>query len=399
MKNYHLGILFIFFTAVLPAQDKDLEKEIMQYSESKSDLISKGRRLLTDKFLEGDLAKVKEVKDYLLKEVEDDYYIALYPGEIFMIRYWTGEYEQLVSSIIDLDQEELARYSRKISPPRDMMYVKLIERSWENLEMLENNILDSSLDTQQKDFLLLYLNYMVSGEPLMKMDQEEVNEMANLFMETYPESPYEEYLRNNIRYQYVPNDWGLGVEFFTGYGLLTGDLSGQYSNTVIVGFDFDLEYKKFTLYLRGYIGIGKLKRDREFSTGIWEKGATSNIGIPEASFGYAVLDNKTVKLSPFAGIGGIEITAPQPDIDKYPELEDASLYSTVYTLGINLDVKLGWDTSAHLMYNVPKDKSYWFLRVRYGYTLPQLNEVGHNGNIHHITIGIGGVYRGMKRVF
>lgn len=397
MKTYYLGILFLFFSAVSPAQDKDLEKEIMQYSESKVDLISKGRRLLTDKFLEGDIAKVLEVKNYLINEVEDGYYTALYPTELFMISYWTGEYDQLANSIVSLDKEKLARYNRTIAPPRDMLYVKLIERSWENLEMLENKILVSPLETVQKDFLLLHLNYMVSGDPLMVMSQEEVNQMAELYMETHPSSPYVDYIRNNIRYHFVPNDWGLGMELFTGYGMLTGELSNQYSNTVLVGFDFEIEYKKLTLFLRGYVGIGKLKKDREFSTGIWEKGSSSNIGIPEASIGYAILENSKIKLSPFVGIGGFEVTAPQPDIDKFPELDDAEIFSTAYTFGINANFKLGWDTAAHLMYSVPPDKSYWFFRVRYGYTLPQINQVGHNGNFHHITIGLGGIHRGLKR--
>lgn len=398
MKHYYIAVLFLFFSALLPAQETDLEKEIMQYSESKSDIISKGRRLLIDKFLEGDIEKVQEIKNYLMNEVEDDYYTALYPAELWMIMYWTGEYQPLIKSVTQMDQEALAVYSRKLSPSRDMLYNKLVERSWENLEMLENKILASSMETVQKDFLLLHLNYMVSGEPLMKLSQEEVNKMADLYLETHPNSPYEDYIRNNIRYHFVPNNWAVGMEFFSGYMHLTGGLSEQYKNSAILGFDFDVEFKKLILYLRGSVGISSLKKDREFSTGYWEKGSTANIGLLEVSMGYALIENNKIKMSPFVGIGGAEVSAPQVDIDEYPELKQAKVgMSTAYTVGLNLDFKLGWDASSHLLYNVPQDKSYWFIRVRYGYTMPQLNEVGHNGNIHHITIGIGGLHRGMKR--
>ncbi len=352
-----------------------------------------------DKFLEGDIEKVKEVKDYLINEVQNEDYVALYPGELWMIMYWTGEHEMLPGKILQFNLDSINKFQHRIAPERDLLYTKLIEKSWEELIMLEYNIDSSELDPQAKDFLLLHLNFMVSGEPLMRLSQEEVNKMADLYLETHPESPYEDYLRNNIRYRYAPSKWAFGFEFFSGFGMFTGELSEQYSNSVLLGFDFDVEYKKFTLFLRGHIGIGKLKKDKEFSSGIWEEGSAANIGIPEASIGYAVVENDKIKLSPFLGIGGIEITAPQNDLDKRPELDEAGVsFSAAYTLGLNMNIKLGWDASSYQLYHVPKDKSYWFLRVRYGYTLPQINQVGHNGNFHHITIGIGGIHRGMKRV-
>ncbi len=48
---------------------------------------------------------------------------------------------------------------------------------------------------------------------------------------------------------------------------------------------------------------------------------------------------------------------------------------------------------------VRQDKSYWFIRLRYGYTMPQFNDYPmHSGNVHQLTIRIGGMYRGIKRV-
>tara|TARA_R100000935_G_scaffold793_1_gene2862 strand:- start:228 stop:431 length:204 start_codon:yes stop_codon:yes gene_type:complete len=66
MKHLYFSILFALFPILLSAQEKDLEQEILNYSESQGEFISKGRRMLLDKFLEGDISKVKEVKDYLL---------------------------------------------------------------------------------------------------------------------------------------------------------------------------------------------------------------------------------------------------------------------------------------------------------------------------------------------
>jgi hypothetical protein len=121
--------------------------------------------------------------------------------------------------------------------------------------------------------------------------------------------------------------------------------------------------------------------------------------FPEASLGYAVLENDKIKLSPFAGIGLASIGPVPIDIEERPELEVLEVgYSTSYTLGLNLNIKLGWETAPYL--TMREDKSYWFLRLRYGYTLPQFNNFPmHGGNVHQLTIGIGGMYRGMKRAF
>jgi len=398
MKQFYFVLFLLLFPLFLKAQEKDLEQEILNYSETQSELISKGRKMLLDKFLEDDFVKVKEIKDYLINEVQNEDYFALYPVEKWMIMYWTGDYEKLTESILQLDQEYLEKFQRKIAPQRDLLYTKLLEKSWDQLQMLEVNINNSSLDTNSKDFLLLHLNFMVSGEPLLKISQDEVNAMASLYLETHPESSYEEYVRNNIRYQYSPSKWGLGFEFFSGFGMFTGELNDLYNNQGVLGVAFDIEYNKFTLYLRNYIAFGETKQDRENAGVLWPKNSQATMFFPEASLGYTVLENDKIKLSPFAGIGAAHIGPTETDLEQRPELENLEVgFSTSYTLGLNLNIKLGWEVQNLL--TLREDKSYWFVRLRYGYTMPQFNDYPmHQGNVHQITVGIGGIYKGMKRV-
>lgn len=398
MKHYYLGFLFLFLYGNFQAQDTDVKEEIMTYSETKEELISKGRRLLRDKLIEGDYAKVKEVKDYLLRQAQDENYIALHPGEQLMLMFWTAELEDLPRFITSHSQESLNQwYQNRILPNQDMLYHKIIEQSWEQLSMLEDKILASSLPASNKDFLLLYLNFMVSGEPLMKINQETVNDMADLYLKTHPESKYEEFIRNNIRFKIAPSNWGLGFEFFSGFGMPTDELGDMYNSHGVFGVAFDVEFKKITLYLRNYIGFAKTKQDREEAGVLWSKNSNSHIFLPEASFGYAVLDNDKIKLSPFVGIGGASVGPVTSDIDKRPELEEMEVgFSPAYSIGLNLNIKLGWETAPYITQK--EDKSYWFVRIRYGYTMPQFNDYTmHSGSVHQITIGLGGLYRGIKR--
>lgn len=398
MKHYYIALLFSIFPILLSGQEKDLEQEILNYSETQGEIISKGRRMLLDKFLEGDIEKVREIKDYLLTEVQNEDYVALYPGEQWMIMYWTGEYEQLPETILQINEEFLEKFRRRIAPERDLLYTKLVEKSWDQLPMLEEQINISALDTNSKDFLLLHLNFMVSGEPLMKLSQEEINTMANLYLEAYPKSNYEDYIRNNIRYQVVPSKWRFGFEFFSGLGIFTGELSEMYNNHGVFGVAFDVEYNKFILYLRNYIGFAKTKQDRENAGVLWSKNSPAMMYFPEASLGYTVLENDKLKLSPFAGIGAANISSITTDLEQRPELEELEVgFSPSYTLGLNLNIKLGW--KADPLLSMMQDKSYWYVRLRYGYTMPQFNDYPmHSGNVHQLTIGIGGISRGMKRV-
>ncbi len=395
MKKLQILIFCLFITGITVAQEQDLEQEIKNYSSSKSQLIVNGRKLLLDNFMAGDIAKVREVKDYLLEELEDKDYLVLYPGEEWLLNYWTGEYYALLSSLLEFNEEKYAEYSRKILPLQDQLFLKLSERSLDNIEKLEADITGSTLEQEQKDFLVLHLNYMVSGAPLNVISQDDINKMADLYLENHPKGDLHDYVKNNIRFKLKASDWGFGFEFFTGFGMFTGSLSDQYNNHGNLGVAFDLEYKKFTLFLRNYIGFSKTLKDREFQQGIWEEGSSVMVYLPEASIGYTVLENNKLKLSPFAGIGGAAVSAIDADIEERPELDDLQVgFSTSYTLGLNLNMKLGWETGAL----IPNNKTYWFVRLRYGYTIPGFDEVpGYEGNVHTLTIGIGGIYRAVKR--
>ncbi|MDT0675803.1 hypothetical protein [Autumnicola musiva] len=399
MKKLFTMALCLFIPGFLMAQNKDLEREIKNYSDSKSQLISRGRKLLLDTFLEGNISKVRDVKDYLLNEVEDEDYAALYPGEEWTILYWTGEYYGLISAVTDFDENNYTEYQRKVLPPQDQLYLKLLERSMDSIEFLENKILSSDINEEEKDFLLLHLNYMVSGPPLNEISQEEVNKMADLYLEKHPSGRFQEYVQNNIRYRFKASNWGFAFDFFLGYQFLTGEISNMFGNGMALGHGFDLEYKDFTLFLRNFIGFSKTLEDIENSSGIWNKGAQARQFIPELSLGYAILDNEKLKVSPFAGIGGYALTPTEVDREEKPELDDLQIgFVTAYTLGVNADIKLKWGTGL-LLETSSNNKTYWFLRGRYGYVMPRLGDYpdSFHGNTHYFTLGIGGVFRTSKR--
>lgn len=380
------------------SQNEDIENQILKYEDSKSTIISKGRKLLTDKFLENDIEKVGEIREYLVESVEDENYITLYPIENWLILYWTEEYDKLLDDMNSFDSIRIIGYQNKIRPNEDMLALKLEERSIEFSDIIKNQIRVSKLSLEQKTFLLLGFESLIIDIRTDAYALDTLNNQADVFLKEYPNSEYNDFTRKHIRYKLVPKNWGMAFEFFSGYSFYTGTLHENYSNNIPIGVAFDICYKKFELYLRDYIGFNKTKKDFNYSLGVFEKGSRTMVFLPEASLGYAVLDNNRFKISPFVGIGAMDISPTSKATEDTPELKEISLeFTTTYMLGFNFDVKFG----AKKVPTFSPKTNYGFLRVRYAYNIPRFNKKydGMTGNMHYITIGFGGFSRGIKREF
>jgi len=400
MKNYIL--ILSLFLQLVPAfsQNDSIRKQILNYNNSKSVIISKGRSLLLDKYIEGDLRKTKEIKDYLINEVENNEYAAFYPIEYWLILYWTQEYKELISDINQIDSFKIASFQRKIKPQNDLLFIKVLDNSRESRSFLISSINRSGLNNTNKDFLIMNLDYLLSGKDYPVITQDSLNILADNFLSKYPDSQYAGYTRKYIKYKFNLSKWGFATEFFSGYGIITNNLPETFGNNVSFGFGFDIYYKHFVFYLRDYIGFSKTKQDVLYSGGVWNKGSQVRVFLPEISLGYVLADNKIFKFAPFAGIAATDIGPTQYDLIKEPDLEQVELnFTTTYSFGLNFDFKLGRPKIP--MVSSGPEHRYWLIRLRYSYNLIQLDNknYGLNGNMHYLTIGIGGFGSKLKREY
>ncbi|MGI6479631.1 MAG: hypothetical protein ACOX0M_09355 [Salinivirgaceae bacterium] len=396
IRVFKLTFILIIFSNCLYSQDDSIRSQILNYEDSKSIIISKGRGLLLDKFIEGDLAKVKEIKDYLIK-IEDDYFIAFYPREYWFVLYWTKDYSELAENLLNYAPAKVDNYCIRIRQPYNKLFDRLKEMTLKNKTLIKGQIQDSDLDSETKQILDLNLECILLDLKNIYA-QDSLNEQADNFLKTYPQSKFEDFTKKHIRYKLIPENWGIAYELFSGYGIYTGNLSDNYTNNVPLGVSLDICYKKFELYLRANTRYNKTKKDFSYSLGTWEKGSKTTGYLLEASLGYATYNSNRFKLSPFAGIGTMNISPTTKDIEKTPELKEVSLnFTTTYIAGINFDIKFG---PKHTPKYSPKT-SYWFMRIRYGYTIPRFEKKYHgmSGNMHYITIGLGNMERNVKREY
>jgi hypothetical protein len=338
------------------------------------------------------------LKNYLINVAADQEYIAFYPVEYWIILYWTEEYTLLISAIINVDSLEVENFQSKIKPQYDLLFESLQGKSRSARTKLEASIQSASLSDIEKDFLMLHLKYIIANDDHEVITQETLNALADEFLLNNPESEFEVFIRNYIRFKYVPAKWSFVAELFSGFGMFTNELSGHFGNLVPIGFGIDVSYKNFTLYLRDFIGRGQTKDDISYASGTWEKGSEYDVLLPEASVGYLIFENNLWKIAPFIGISSTEIGPVYFDIVDNPELEKAILdFSTTFTLGLNADIKLG--QSKVPMFAQKQKQRYWMVRMRYAFNMPQFDDKydGYNGNLHYLTVGFGRFFRKTKR--
>jgi hypothetical protein len=129
--------------------------------------------------------------------------------------------------------------------------------------------------------------------------------------------------------------FGYGAHFGLGVGFFTGSIGEYFNPSFNLIFGFDFAYKKSILYLNATLTGGKVRKDY-LSDKNWYKKQNVTLAILDISYGYAFLDNRKIKLTPFAGFGIIELSGQNKDNE-----EDRLRFVNYNILfGINADYKL-----------------------------------------------------------
>ena len=125
MKKLLLLILTSLSVFHSAAQTDSLQTQILNYTDSTSEIIIKGRGLLSEKFMEGDYQKVKEIKDFLMAKVPLENYVVFNPLEYWTILYWTQQYNELLASMAL--QDSLNHYpNRRYQHFNDLRFEKKV---------------------------------------------------------------------------------------------------------------------------------------------------------------------------------------------------------------------------------------------------------------------------------
>jgi hypothetical protein len=371
----------VWLTGSVSAQISDLEAEIMTYRKSPAQLISNGRQLLLDSYLQSDMDKVKELRKYL-DALNDSNHIALYPEENRLLMYRTGEFLSLVEHIA-YKPEKVTKENIQL-PPTDSLLSWLKSSSIFYKPLIEVQLKNAKLPREDEHFLLLYFDYLTKGTT--GEEDKAYNARTEEFLKRYPESIYAPYVRSKLMYKEELRFIGTAMEVFMGVNSFTGVLDRRYGSGFAIGNAFDLSFGRVDLYLRNHISFHTKRAYDKPGNGFGSNATSMSFILPEASLGIPFYENHKLKLSAFAGIGAFGMN----------ETVTSGSLVTTYLTGANLNIKLGKNKSDSPL----ETASYVMLRLRYTYAAPQIKSRldGESGAIHSFQISLGAKGRGKKRV-
>ena len=375
MMKRNILILVLLFASAFPSFAQ-IENEIQQ---SRKEKIEKGRAYLLEKFIDRDYEKVKEIKDYLM-EMDDDNYVALTPFEQWHILQWTKEYDALIDKLRHSDSLYFASYDKKVFPEKDDLMRRLYLRSAEDEHLLKFSLQEAQLPAEDEAFLTLFLDWLIRSEN--NDNQKNWNVGADKFLADYPNSDYEGFVKHWIRRPYeVEGNWGWGM----GFNLCSGFSTGSLAQPIIgFGLDFDIAYKRLFMFLGYHVMAANTRIEQHLSDGgLCPKGYHVGWMPMYADLGYAVVDNRSIRITPFVGVGGIIETYGN---QKHPEYEELEKNIFLYQGGLSFDIK----TSGRL--------EDGFIRIRY---CCGANGIGKKevSMTHLFSVVAGGFSRGTKRVY
>ncbi len=400
MKNI-LTFLFLFISYIASAQIDSIEIEILNYHNSKSEIISKARRLLLDKLMLGDYQKMKEIKDYLKNNIDNKEYPTLSVQEYWLILFWTQEFDELLSSIEQTVLQVDVRTSNEgiiqNFPETDELYKNLLEKSFESKHLLEILINSSQLSAEEKDFLKLHLNYCLLDLNNPSITQDSLNVQSDKFILKYSTSPYRPFIKRLIHYKIKISDFGFGYDVFMGYGFFNGGLSTNLVDYVPFGFSVDFNYKNFDLNLGIGLGIAKLKQEIVYQNIKWEKEMKADIYFPNLSLGYIVFGIKQFNFNPFVGVHTLILLPTYEDIQNYPQLENIYFQSDVSLLaGFSINYYSKPLKTTNRYHNSVQFQGFIKLKYTYYQSGFKKEYYGLDGSMHNICLSFGGF---TKRVY
>ena len=276
MKKLTVFILLILFALNSIAQKDSSGKGMLIYwnISYKFSVIEKKRTLLLKEFEAGNMIEVSNMIKKYKKEFDDKRYKFLTFQEECLLYYWLKDFSYLKDTVSNLDKDYIVLLNLK-QTPEDSLRNILMNKILEDKKSIETDILSSNLHQEDKDFLVLYLSYLLKPENFGHKAK-----ASKEFIKKYKKTQYKSLIENNM--QYTPNELfknyyykiQLGLSF--GYGVLSEKFNEDFSNIFIGSLDCDFRHRDFLLSLRLSFGSNKTKKELVIDDILFEEDHKTN---------------------------------------------------------------------------------------------------------------------------
>ncbi len=403
-----LAFLFVL-NGVCVAQDslnKVMQVQKAPLNKYQYELDQRYRLILIEKLAQNDVIKLQIELNYIITREKQKKTTYLSIEEKIPLFYITNQIDSIhtIAFHKQLEKGFYPNYEsdfRAADNPINLLNYKLRIYLHTHLAIIQEHIKQAKLTEEEKDFHLLNLEYFTySSRNIVRAkytnDQKEVNKIANTFLQKYPLSIYNPYIKKCIRNEYVLSNWASAGSFCVGYNTFTQNLGQKFSDMGYFGFAYEHYYKKIfiSISLNTYIW-GEVKENINYNSGaIWQKNASAKMGDVPLVAGFILFDTDRIRVLPFAGISLSGIYPGDKESKVSPNNKAVSIDSwNSMVVGLNFDYKLfaGKDVD---------NDYYGAWRIRMAYTQPNFSSYSpnFNGQMYAISLGFFIFDRNIKRI-
>ncbi|PLX17353.1 MAG: hypothetical protein C0599_13780 [Salinivirgaceae bacterium] len=309
MRKIIIVMIALMTVGQLNAQ---IDKEIAGFVDSTEQLAQNGKMLLLKSLQKGDLNKAKEVYNYLDDKVNNNRYSAFsFTEELYVL---------LLTDQLDLwtDRAKKSRlYLRKLIYPNvedlsEDFYYMLKDR----LPFVEGSVERSKLNDEDKEMIMLFAILVGEGLP-----GDRYKRNLKSFKQKYPITEYKYFLElylpgapKKVSYSYVLGGSGL---------LPTGSLANTLEPGAAFLIDFSVTVDRFYFGFYAAAGNLSLKEDVEaYLEGSeadpvpFYRGDDFYYTNTAGRFGYSILDEDKIILTPYLNVGFSTMESPTFDMDS-----------------------------------------------------------------------------------
>ncbi len=391
--KYIISLLFFIASFELIAQETFLtvntESELTQ-------AVSIIQDEFTAKLENNDHSLTKLFDKQIIYQNKDTFHIFL-PTEKAMALFLFGKYFILLNDVLEKNDFhynlQIADYKRKkVSYPHSnealsvfWMNYKLLEKLKLKEKIIKSEIKNSLLKPDEKDFLCLYFESILSYNNLKLFDTELMNSRADTFLGTYQNSPYCEYVNKVLNIKLETMKYGIGCGAFIGYNVMNGNISKHFKNSIPIGVGLEFGYSRYFIKSEVAFSLSSyLKEPFVYKENIWTTDSTFSLISGNVNFAYALFDNSHFRISPYIGIGTHRINISE-EIDNMH-------FKPNFNIGLDFDWKFS-EVNSYKSYfdtfDAAKNYTYNYLRLRFGYSYFNNEENRFSGSLVYIKIEIG----------
>lgn len=325
-----------------------------------------------------------------LSEMVDSTQLSIYPAELVMVWYWTGQYQQILTLYNTTAKDPLAYDFRLGAPEADRLYFQWPRVLIENKGQVQQQLTESALTPEEKEFLSINLDFLTTRKFTFGKVGKEHNERCEAFAKQYLNSPYKDYVMRSL---YQVWETARARFFFgldAGYPLFSGTLSntfdGQFQGAVLADYSF----KRHAIITRLGFGSVQATDSVRVDSGAWFSGANALMFHVQIGYGYHFRYGKNFGVTPYAALGIVGINSSNEDDDK-PNLEGSPSLGSGYSIsaGVQSDIKLfdfAHRSDADNVYSL--DRIALRLRYNYGMLLFSGDNDRFNSSLHEFSAGL-----------